>query len=307
MATRIFGEEAMEAEAIVPRRSLMFVPGLRPDRFRKAVVSGADCVCVDLEDAVAAPLKDEARNSTLPLFAAARPAACELVVRINSMDTIHGLRDIEALTKLDVLPDAVMIPKATSAAEIRLLDELLQGRCEPIRYHVIVETNEGLENIFEIAGASKRIVSLLFGEVDMSADLRCQRTSTALLYARSRAVHAAAAFNLDVMDVPHINLDDMAGLDAAAAHACEIGFTGKACIHPTQLPIVHRHFTPTPEEVLRAQQAVKAFEQSTTGLAVLNGLMLQKPVLRSSRRILAIAERNAGNAGNGEAANRQGV
>lgn len=283
----------MEANAVVPRRSLLFVPGLRPDRLRKAFVSGADCVCVDLEDAVAVDQKDEARRLTLPVFAEPRPQGCEAVVRINSLDTLHGLRDIDALTKLEKLPDAIMLPKVRSAAEIHLLDELLQGPCEQLKYHIIVETNVGLENIFEIAGASKRIVSLLFGEVDMSADLRCRRTSTALLYARSRAVHAAAAFELDIMDVPHIDLEDMQGLEAAAAHAAEIGFTGKACIHPTQLPIVHRYFTPSKEEIARAEQAVAAFAESTTGLAVLNGLMLQKPVLRSSKRVLALAQRSS--------------
>ncbi len=285
----------MEAHAVVPRRSLLFVPGLRPDRIRKALTAGADCICVDLEDAVALGQKDEARALTLPVFGEPRPSTCEAVLRINSLDTIHGLRDIEALTKLDKLPDAIMLPKVKAAAEIHLLDELLQGAAEKLKYHVIVETNAGLENIYEIAGASKRIVSLLFGEVDMSADLRCRRTPTALLYARSRTVHAAAAFELDVMDVPHINLEDKAGLEAAAAHAAEIGFTGKGCIHPTQLPIVHRHFTPTAEEVARARQAVAAFAESgSSGLAVLNGLMLQKPVLRASKRILALAERSGG-------------
>ncbi len=284
----------MEANAVVPRRSLLFVPGLRPDRLRKALASGADCVCVDLEDAVAVDQKDEARRLTLPVFAEPRPHNCEAVVRINSLDTLHGFRDIEALTRLQSLPDAIMLPKAKSAAEIHLLDELLQGPCRQLKFHVIVETNAGLENVFEIAGASDRIVSLLFGEVDMSADLRCRRTPTALLYARSRTVHAAAAFALDAMDVPHIDLEDMQGLEAAAAHASEVGFTGKACIHPAQLPIVHRHFTPSAEEVARAEQALAAFAQSTTGLALLDGLMLQKPVLRASKRILALAQRSSG-------------
>ncbi|MBN9581508.1 MAG: CoA ester lyase [Afipia sp.] len=287
----------MEETTLVPRRSLMFVPGLRPDRYRKALVSGADCVCVDLEDAVAVDLKDEARANTMPLFAEARTSDCERIVRINSLDTVHGLRDVEALAKLKALPDAIMLTKVRSGAELKLLDELLQGPAEAVKYHVVVETTDGLEDIFDIVQASKRLVCLLFGEVDMSADLRCRRTPTALLYARSRTVHAAASVGIDVMDVPHINLADMAGLDAAAAHAAEIGFTGKACIHPTQLDIVHRYFTPSAEEVARAREAVAAFAESTTGLAVLNGLMLQKPVLRSSKRILALADRGSRRAG----------
>lgn len=276
----------------VPRRSLMFVPGLRPDRARKAFVAGCDAVCIDLEDAVAVAHKDEARTMTLPLFAEPNPMGCERVLRINSLDTLHGLRDIEALTRLSHVPDSIMMTKVRDAAEVQLLDELLQGTAASIRYYVIIETNLGLENVFKIAGASKRIACLLFGEVDLSADLRCRRTATALLYARSRVAHAAAAFELDVMDVPHINLEDMAGLEAAAAHAAEIGFTGKACIHPDQIPVVHKYFTPSAEEVARAERAVAAFEESgSSGLAMLDGLMLQKPVLRSSRRILALAKR----------------
>lgn len=284
----------MKEETVVPRRSLLFCPGLRPDRFRKAIVSGADAVCIDLEDAVAVAHKDEARSLTLPLFAEPNPQGCERVLRINSLDTVHGLRDIEALSRLASPPEAVMMTKVRSAAEVQLLDELLQGPATSIRFYVIIETNLGLERVFEIAGASDRIVCLLFGEVDLSADLRCHRTSTALLYARSRVAHAGAAFELDVIDVPHINLEDMRGLEVAAAHAAEVGFTGKACIHPTQLPVVHRYFTPSDEDVARAQRAVAAFEETgESGLALLDGLMLQKPVLRSSRRVLALAQRGA--------------
>lgn len=278
----------------IPRRSLLFVPGLRPDRFRKALISGADVVCIDLEDAVAVTHKDEARALTLPLFAEENPSGCERVVRINSLDTVHGLRDVEALTRLEHVPDAVMLTKVRSASEIKLLEELLQGgRAASIKFYVTLETNQGLEDVFDIAGASPRMAGLLFGEVDLSADLRCKRTSKALLYARSRMAHAAAAFELDAIDVPHIHLEDMDGLRTAAEHAAELGFTGKACIHPTQVPVVHEYFTPSAEEVARAEQAVEAFKESgSSGLAVLNGLMLQKPVLRSSQRILALAKQS---------------
>jgi len=279
-------------QAPIARRSMLFVPGLRPDRARKAFASGADVVCVDLEDAVAVKHKDEARDLTLPLFAQPHPHGCERVVRINGLDTVHGLRDVDALTRLAHAPDAVMMTKVRSAAEVKLLDELLQGAAASIKFYVTLETNQGLEDVFDIA-ACPRMACLLFGEVDLSADLRCKRTSKALLYARSRMAHAAAAFELDAMDVPHIHLEDMTGLRAAAEHAAELGFTGKACIHPTQLPIVHATFTPSAEDVARAQAIVAAFEASgSSGLAVLDGLMLQKPVLRASQRILALARQS---------------
>ncbi|OWT61963.1 HpcH/HpaI aldolase/citrate lyase family protein [Candidimonas nitroreducens] len=277
----------------VPRRSMLFVPGLRPDRARKAMSAGADVVCIDLEDAVAVAHKDEARSLTLPLFAEPNPAGCERIVRINSLDTIHGLRDVEALNGLTQLPDAVMMTKVRSAAEVKLLDQLLQGAAASVKFYVTLETSQGLEDVFDIAGASPRMACLLFGEVDLSADLRCKRTPQALLYARSRMVHAAAAFELDAMDVPHIHLEDMNGLHAAAEHAAELGFTGKSCIHPTQIPIVHKYFSPSEAEIAYAERAIAAFEESgSTGLAVLDGLMLQKPVLRASRRILALARQN---------------
>lgn len=277
----------------IARRSMLFAPGLRPDRARKAMAAGADVVCIDLEDAVAVAHKDEARNLVMPLFAEPNPSGCERVLRINGLDTVHGLRDIEALLSLEHLPDAVMMTKVRSAAEVELLDELLQGNAARCKFYVTLETNQGLEDVFRIAGASPRMACLLFGEVDLSADLRCKRTPQALLYARSRVAHAAATFELDVMDVPHIHLEDMDGLHAASAHAAELGFTGKSCIHPTQIPVVHQYFTPSEEEIARAERAVDAFKAGgSTGLAVLDGLMLQKPVLRASLRILALARQS---------------
>jgi citrate lyase beta subunit len=117
----------MEVNAVVPRRSLPFVPGLRLDRLRKALIAGADRDCVDLEDAVAVDQKDEARRLALPVLAESRPSTCEALVRINSLDMLRGMRDIEALTKLDKLSDATRLPEAKAAPEIHLLDELLQG------------------------------------------------------------------------------------------------------------------------------------------------------------------------------------
>lgn len=274
----------------VPRRTMLFAPGLRPDRAKKAVHSGADVVCIDLEDAVAVQHKDEARRLTMDFFAQQPEVPCETVIRINAMETIDGLRDIDALTQAEHLPDAVMMTKVRSAAEVRLLDQLLQNRAKDVKFYVTLETNEGLENVFSIAQASERMACFLFGEVDLSADLRCRRSQRSMLYARARVEHAGATFGLDVMDVPHIHLSDEAGLRSAAEHAAEIGFTGKAAIHPSQLPIIHEYFSPTAEEISRAERAMRAFEQSgESGLAMLDGLMLQKPVLRASRRILALA------------------
>ncbi len=272
-----------------PRRSLLFVPGLRPDRFAKALGAGADIVCVDLEDAVPLARKDEARTMTLPLFSGRSDRGVETMVRVNPLSTAEGLRDILALAECDAPPPALMLAKPGSAAEIRLYEELLQGSCAGTRFHVIIESAEGLANVMEIAGASPRIDSLLFGAVDMAADLRAAKSWDTLLYARSRVVHAAARFGHDLLDVPWLDLDDSEGLEAEAGKAAALGFTGKAAIHPKQIPVLNATFSPSPELVERARQIVDEFEKDETGLLVVDGELIERPVLRSMLRVLAVA------------------
>jgi (S)-citramalyl-CoA lyase len=275
---------------IHPRRSLLFVPGLRPDRFAKALKSGADIVCVDIEDAVPLARKDEARALTFPLFGVVGPSHVETMVRINPLSTPEGLKDILALRDCTAPPKALMLAKPGSAAEIRLYDELLQGSCAGIRFHVIIESTDGLANVMDIANASTRIDSLLFGAVDMSADLRAEKTWEALLYARSRVVHAAARYGLDLLDVPWLNLDDQDGLKIEAEMSSALGFTGKASIHPKQIPVINDVFSPSPDLVTRARRILAEFEQDTTGLVVVDGELIERPVVRSMLRVLAIAD-----------------
>jgi citrate lyase beta subunit len=277
---------------IRPRRSLLFVPGLRPDRYAKALDAGADIVCVDLEDAVALDRKDEGRELTMPLFAQDSHPHVERMVRINSITTLHGLKDLQAILQSLSPPPSLMIPKVKSAEEVQLLDSILStALTQRIRFCVIIETNQGLERAMEIAKASDRIDSIILGGVDMSADLRCQKAWEPLLYARSRLVHAAASAGIDLLDVPYLNLDDLDGLRAEAQACARLGFTGKASIHPNQLAIIHEAFTPTPEQIARAKKCVAAFEQSPTGLVVVDNELMELPVIRSMKRILAIAER----------------
>jgi citrate lyase beta subunit len=277
---------------IRPRRSLLFVPGLRPDRYAKALDAGADIVCVDLEDAVAMDRKDEGRKLTLPLFAHATHPQVERMVRINTIASLHGLKDLQAILETLSPPPSIMIPKVKSAEEVQLLDTILSTPLtQQIRFCVIIETNQGLERAMDIAQASERIDSIILGGVDMSAELRCVKAWEPLLYARSRLVHAAASAGIDLLDVPYLNLDDPEGLRAEAQACARLGFTGKASIHPNQLAIIHEAFTPTAEQIARARRCVAAFEQSPTGLVVVDNELMELPVIRSMKRILAIAER----------------
>ncbi|MEX0960104.1 MAG: CoA ester lyase [Burkholderiales bacterium] len=283
------------SHTIRPRRSLLFVPGLRPDRYRKALETGADIVCIDIEDAVALDRKAEARALALPLFAEGDNVNVERMLRINGMSTPEGLKDLQAIIESDAPPPSIMIPKIRAPEEIELLDSLLStASTREIRFCVIVETNRGLERAHEIARASSRIDSMILGAVDMSADLRCRKAWEPLLYTRSRLVHAAAGAGIDLLDVPFLNLDDLDGLREEATRCADLGFTGKASIHPKQLPVIHAAFTPDAATIDKARKVCAAFENDTTGLVMVDGELIELPVVRSMYRVLAIAERIQG-------------
>ena len=278
--------------AIRPRRSLLFVPGLRPDMYAKALNSGADIVCIDMEDAVARSRKDEGRALTLPLFENKTHPHVEQMVRINGLSTPDGLKDLTAIIESHAPPPAIMIPKIKSPEEVQLIETLLSsGPARTIRFCVIIETNQGLERAVEIARSSQRIDSMILGAVDMSADLRCEKAWEPLLYTRSRLVHAAASAGIDLLDVPYLSLDDPEGLRKEAMGCAKLGFTGKASIHPNQIPIIHEAFTPDAKTVEKARKVCAAFEQDSTGLVVVDGELIELPVVRSMYRVLAIAER----------------
>ncbi|MEM6624988.1 MAG: CoA ester lyase [Pseudomonadota bacterium] len=275
-----------------PRRSFIFAPGLKPEMFPKALASGADIVCVELEDGVAPKDKADARTRGLGLFA--EPQAddgVERVVRINSMREAFGIADVQAILASETPPPAIMMPKVRSADEVRWLDGLLKERGHATRLHAIIETNEGLEAVHDIAHASPRLEALFFGAVDMAAELGCRNEWQPLLYARSRVVHAAASAGLDAIDVPWLDLDDPEGMAEEAARARDLGFAGKGAIHPRQIAAINAVFTPSEAEIARARRIVDTFAQADTGLVVIDGKLIEKPVLREMHRILAVAER----------------
>ena len=155
------------------RRSFIFTPGLRPEMYPKALKSGADMVCVELEDGIAPKDKAEARIKALALFA--EPQAddgVERILRINSMRERFGIEDVQAILATSTPPPALMMPKVRTPDEVVMLDQLLSEAGHATRLHVIIETNEGLEAAFAIAKCSSRIEGLFFGGVDMAAELR---------------------------------------------------------------------------------------------------------------------------------------
>ncbi len=285
----------MSGPRIRPRRSFIFTPGLRPEMFPKALACGTDIVCVELEDGIAPKDKAAARANAIKLFESPQADdGVERIVRINSLREGFGMADVQAVLATDTPPPALMMPKVRTPDEVVLLDNLLTERGHDTRLHVIIETNAGLEAAHDIAHCSPRIDAMFFGGVDMAAELRCQNAWEPLLYARSRVVHAAASAGLDVIDVPYLDLEDPEGMTRAAIQARDLGFCGKGAVHPKQIAPLNEVFTPSPERIARARRIIAEFEAADTGLVVIDGKLIEKPVLREMHRIVAIADRIGG-------------
>lgn len=269
--------------------SILFVPGSRPDRFSKALASGADLVCIDLEDAVAPGDKDAARYAVvqaLPELEMGRVA-----VRINALATADGLRDLLALRDGSGSPAALFIPMAASPCHVDIARAVLD------RPHVglvpLIETAAALQAAAEIA-AARGVVAMMFGGGDLSAELGVALEWEPLAMARAQFVLACAGRGLALIDVPFVRLDDEAGLVEEARRAKALGFTGKAAIHPAQVAAIRTIFSPTRDELAEARASLAAY-RAAGGKAVRHeGRMLEAPLIRRYEAL--IEQEEAGNA-----------
>ena len=272
-------------------RSILFVPGDRPDRYGKALGAGADAVCIDLEDAVPPGRKDQARRS-VARFLNERPAGsakgwtketsspAPVIVRANDPAGGEGERDAIALADCRP-PDAFMIPKVRTAADVQVASHALPA----VPLLTLIETARGLESAVEIA-ACDGVAGLVFGGFDLAIEFGAEPGWEALLYARSRVVHAAALGGVPSIDVPSRDFGEMAVLREEARRARHLGFAGKAAIHPAQISVIHEIFTPSPDEVRRAREILEADRAAGGGAVALDGKMVDRPVVEAARRII---------------------
>ena len=282
----------MDLNKLRVRRSFIFTPGLQPEMFPKALASGADMVCIELEDGIAMKDKDEARKNTIEALKSLEVKNdVELVVRLNCQRTKNGLLDLEAIASNKLKVKAIMLPKVKTPDEITFIDDMLTDCGLDTDLHVIMETNQALESIYDIAHSSNRIVALYFGGEDMAAELRVENKVENLVYARSRLVHAGASKGVDVIDVPYLNLEDMEGMKKEAQFVKNLGFTGKGSIHPKQISILNEIFTPPEEEISKARKIMDQFKKSNTGLVVIDCKLIERPVLREMQRKLLVADK----------------
>jgi citrate lyase beta subunit len=264
-------QDPATARDLAHARSLLFAPGGDERKLSGALASEADLVVADLEDAVAPAEKPAARETVARL----QPP----VVRVNGADTQWFDDDLALVDDMEL--EALVLPKATP-------DAVTAVGAEGPPVIAIVETAQGLRLAYETA-SSPRVAALVLGAVDLGAELGLEPRPDGLeiLHARSRVVVDSAAAGIrPPFDVVHLDVRDDVGLEAECAFARSLGFRGKACIHPQQLPIVNRVFGPSELEVAWAQRVVEAFEESGKGVLAVNGEMIDLPVVQRARRIL---------------------
>ena len=266
-------------------RSILFVPGDRPDRYGKALGASADAVCVDLEDAVAGARKAKAREAVLGFLrdrgaVQSQPDAC-LMVRINDLNTDVGRDDLEAIAD-GPRPDALMVPMVRRAAEVEVALERL-GVTLPVL--PLIETAGGLEKAVAIAGVVG-VAGLVFGGFDLALELGAEPHWEPLLYARSRVVHAAAVSGIPAYDVPSRDYRELTVLREETKRVRALGFAGKTAIHPAQIPVIHEVYAPSRGEVERARAVVEADRGAEGGAVGMGGRMVDRPVVEAAWRVL---------------------
>ncbi len=285
-----------------PRRALLYVPGDQERKIVKATGLAVDSVCLDLEDGVAWPNKAAARALTARLLRERTFQAGERLVRIHAPSGPDGglaAADLDAV--LPARPDGIVIPKVEAPWQVQWVAYRLQQAEEAhgwppgsVRVLAILETARGLEQRTAIARATPRLDALLFGAEDYTADIGAQRdpSNQEVLYARQAIVATAKAHDLQAIDIVYIRYKDLDGLAREAQEAARWGFDGKQVIHPAQVPVVQAAFTPSDDEIAAAQRVLDAYTRAQAqglGVISLDGKMIDMPMVKAARRVLARA------------------
>jgi len=278
------------------RRALLFMPGDDRRKIEKGAGLNVDTIIMDLEDGVALNNKPSARTSIASALTEVDFGRTERLVRINPVGSDWEDEDI-ALTAPS-RPDGYVLPKVQAAwqvqeisAKIEAVEKTHHWPVLSIRLLAIIETARGIVNLREIAESDPRLDALIFGAEDLAGDIGATRTPEGreVLYARSKVVIHAKAFGLQAIDTVFIDLNDLEGLQAQTHEAQIMGFDGKLAIHPRQVEPIQQLFTPTPEEIERAQRLIHAHDlQQAAGSGVfeLDGKMVDMPMIRAAQAVL---------------------
>ncbi|MGV8942165.1 MAG: HpcH/HpaI aldolase/citrate lyase family protein [Lysobacter sp.] len=280
------------AEAVVnPRRCLMFVPGSRPERYAKALATGADQVCIDLEDAVAPGDKDSARAAAFAFLTDAPASYSEIGLRLNPLSTELGRKDLAELKASGLTPAFVMLPKVESVQELLAADAMLAGTNTSLIAQI--ETPRGLLDARDIAQATPRLQSLMFGGFDFIVALRGRASWESFFHPRVQLAVIAAEAGIGCIDVPFLDIKDAAGLVSETDRVIALGFTAKAAIHPAQVDAIQQRYLPTVEELERAKRVVAALQANRGEAIQLDGKLVDRPIEIAAERAIALGVHGA--------------
>ena len=281
------------------RRSMLFLPGNTPNIIQNAEILGADAVILDLEDAVAPTEKDSARILVRNAMRYMGFGKCEVIVRINSIDTDFWRRDLDAI--IPQKPGLIMPPKTATAEDVKTVDayiteleEKLGMEKNTVGLIPLIETALGVENAFQIASASKRVKAIFLGGEDLTADLHCKRTKEGneINYARTRLVCAARAAGVEVYDTPFTDVNDDEGIYTDAQYAKSLGFTGKSAISPRHVKAINEVFSPSLKDIdyaYEVMEAIRIGKEQGKGAVALRGKMIDAPIVARAQQTIEMA------------------
>ena len=272
-------------------RSLLFVPGDRPERMIKALGLAADALILDLEDSVAPSAKAAARNAVAAFLA--RPRSVPLFVRINPIDTQLANDDLAAV--LPYQPDGIMLPKAEGAETLAALDARLSGDIAILP--IATETPAAIFGLGTYGGVTDRLCGLTWGAEDLPTAIGAATSrdndggyTAPYQLARSLTLFGAHAAGVPAIETVYPDFRDMEGLAAYAARGRRDGFTGMMAIHPAQVPVINAAFLPSPAEIADAHRMIDLFAANPgAGALALDGRMVDAPHLKAARRVLSLA------------------
>ena len=282
------------------RRSMLFLPGNNPNMLINGNCLGSDAVIFDLEDAVSPAEKDAARILVRNTMRYMDFRGCEIIVRINSVDTAFWQKDLDMI--LPYKPALILLPKSGCAEDVKTVDAYMTELEEKLGFAQntvglmpLIETAAGVENSFAIASSTKRVQALFLGAEDLTADLQCKRTKEGreIEYARTRLVVAARAAGVQVYDTPFTDVNDDEGILVDAQLAKALGFNGKASISPRHVEVINAVFSPTQKEIDYAYEVMEAIETAKAqgkGAIALHGKMIDAPIVARAQQTISMAE-----------------
>jgi citrate lyase beta subunit len=278
-------------------RSILFTPGNQWSRIEKAATLNPDAVLLDLEDSVPVEQKDEARGIVLKALKELNWGGKDRGVRINGLDTKYWVLDLCEVIKGS--PNFIVIPKVRSPVDVVAVDRVLTSlesyyNVGRTYLSIAIEDSEGLKNIYDIVKASDRIISIGFGRADFTADVGCEDREDILFIPKIVTSFAAASAGIQALDTVYLNFKDVEGLEKEARASKAMGYTGKFAIHPIQIDVINRVFTPSESEVEYARKVIDTYEEAIRkglGAVALEGKMIDEAVVKKARKTLMLAKK----------------